>query len=164
MAITTFSGPVKSNNGFITGGAGSSVMITSDTTLTVADHAGKNIIVNDADCVITLPPIENVGTRVTNMLGTQFNIYIAGTAATAITIVTDGIDKYVGRITVAIGAAATAKDFFPAAANDIITLNGTTKGGLIGTYLKLTAIADNVYYVEATVNGSGAPATPFSGT
>jgi|TARA_B110000211_G_scaffold112634_2_gene130906 hypothetical protein len=163
MALTTFSGPVKSNNGFITGGAGSSVAITEPTTLTVAAHAGRTVLVSDADCVITLPSIVNVGTRETNMLGTQFNIYIA-LAATSLTIVTDGTDKYRGRITVAVGAAATAKDFFPADANDIITLNGSTQGGLVGTYLRITAIADNTYLVEATVNGSGAPITPFSGS
>jgi hypothetical protein len=49
MAQTTFSGPVKSLAGFITAGVNSSVSLSADTTLTVAAHAGKIILLNDAD-------------------------------------------------------------------------------------------------------------------
>jgi hypothetical protein len=43
MARTTFQGPVRSLNGFITTGPDNVVNITAATTLTVADHAGKII-------------------------------------------------------------------------------------------------------------------------
>ena len=46
MATTTFSGPVKSQRGFVTAGPDSIVNITSETTLTFAAHAGKVIKVN----------------------------------------------------------------------------------------------------------------------
>ena len=49
MAQTTFSGPVKSQRGFVTAGPDSIVNITAETTLTFAAHAGKVIKVNDAD-------------------------------------------------------------------------------------------------------------------
>ena len=60
MAQTTFSGPVKSLAGFITAGVNSSVSLSADTTLTVAAHAGKIILLNDADGKFTLPAISSV--------------------------------------------------------------------------------------------------------
>ena len=59
MAQTTFSGPVKSLAGFITAGVNSSVSLSADTTLTVAAHAGKIIMLNDADGKFTLPSISS---------------------------------------------------------------------------------------------------------
>jgi hypothetical protein len=61
MAQTTFSGPVRSLAGFITAGVNSTISLTADTTLTVAAHAGKIILLNDADGKFTLPSI-NVNT------------------------------------------------------------------------------------------------------
>jgi hypothetical protein len=49
MAKTTFSGPVISKNGFQNTGPGMTVSLTADTTLTVASHAGKILLTNDAD-------------------------------------------------------------------------------------------------------------------
>ena len=49
MANTTFSGPVISKNGFVNTGPGMTVSLTADTTLTVATHAGKILLTNDAD-------------------------------------------------------------------------------------------------------------------
>ena len=49
MAKTTFAGPVYSKSGFITTGPANTVSLTADTTLTVAAHAGKILLCNDAD-------------------------------------------------------------------------------------------------------------------
>ena len=57
MANTTFSGPVISKNGFVNTGPGMTVSLTADTTLTVATHAGKILLTNDADGKFTLPAI-----------------------------------------------------------------------------------------------------------
>ena len=59
MSQTTFSGPVKSLGGFITAGVNSSISLSADTTLTVAAHAGKIILLNDADGKFTLPSIDS---------------------------------------------------------------------------------------------------------
>jgi len=45
MAKSTFSGPVKSLNGFISSGSGAVVSLTADTSLTVDDHAGRVLVV-----------------------------------------------------------------------------------------------------------------------
>ena len=57
MAKTTFSGPVISKNGFVNTGPDMTVSLTADTTLTVATHAGKILLCNDADGKFTLPSI-----------------------------------------------------------------------------------------------------------
>ena len=59
MATTTFSGPVKSQRGFVTAGPDADKNIYCRNYLNwFADHAGKVIKVNDADGAITLPTIK----------------------------------------------------------------------------------------------------------
>ena len=170
MAQTTFQGPVKSINGFIGAGVGNVVSLTADTTLTVADHAGRILTCNDADGKFTLPTIiptaDANGTgpgndiNNTNNLGATFT-FIVETAATDMDVLTDGTDKFVGGAYIGVDDAA-GKTFISAAANDVITLNGSTKGGLAGSIIKCTVIANDKYHVEAQLLGSGTLVTPFA--
>ena len=170
MAKTTFSGPVYSKNGFINTGPGNTISLTANTTLTVADHAGRLLLTNDADGVFTLPTINvNANSAVAgdtdynnlNNIGATFNFYVE-TAATDMDIVTDGTDKFVGAILTAIDDGAK-KTFFPAASNDVITMNGGTKGGLVGSILSITAIDDDAYLVHnSLLKGTATIVTPFA--
>ena len=170
MAKTTFSGPVYSKNGFINTGPGNTISLTADTTLTVAAHAGRLLLTNDADGKFTLPTINaNANSAVAgdtdynnlNNIGATFNFYVA-TAATDMDILTDGTDKFVGAILLAVDDGAK-KAFFPAAANDVITMAGSTTGGIVGSVLSITAIADDEYLVhDSLVLASGTIVTPFA--
>ncbi len=170
MAQTTFQGPVKSINGFIGAGVGNVVSLTADTTLTVADHAGRILTCNDADGKFTLPTIiataDANGTgpgndiNNTNNLGATFT-FIVETAATDMDVLTDGTDKFVGGAYVGVDDA-TGKTFSSGASNDVITLNGSTKGGLAGSIIKCTAIGSAKYAVEGITLGSGTLVTPFA--
>ena len=167
MAQTTFSGPVKSLAGFITAGVNSSVSLSADTTLTVATHAGKIIMLNDADGKFTLPSISSVTPNdptspdQANNIGASFFFYVE-TAATDLDILTDGTDKFVGAAMVAVDDGAK-KAFIPAASNDVVTLNGSTKGGLVGSVIKITAIDAATYLVhDSLLLGSGTIVTPFA--
>lgn len=167
MAQTTFSGPVKSLAGFITSGVNSSVSVSADTTLTVAAHAGKIILLNDADGKFTLPsissatPSDPTAPDQANNIGASFFFYVE-TAATDLDILTDGTDKFVGAVIVAVDDG-TKKAFVPAAANDVITLNGSTQGGIVGSVVKVTAIDAATYLVhDSLLIGSGTIATPFA--
>jgi len=167
MAQTTFSGPVKSLAGFITAGVNSSVSLSADTTLTVAAHAGKIILLNDADGKFTLPsissstPSDPTAPDQANNIGASFFFYVE-TLATDLDIKTDGTDKFVGAVIVAIDDS-TKKAFVPAASNDVITLNGTTKGGIVGSVIKVTAIDSATYLVhDSLLIGSGTIVTPFA--
>ena len=166
MAKSTFSGPVKSLAGFISAGVNSSVSLTADTTLTVDAHAGKILTCNDADGKFTLPsivvttPSDPTDPNQANNVGATFTFFVE-TAATDMDILTDGTDKFVGGVYTGVDDA-TGKTFISAAANDVITMNGTTKGGLVGSIVKCTAMASAKYAVEGIILGSGTLVTPFA--
>lgn len=151
MARTTFSGPIVSNNGMTNSGSGSVVAITVDTTLTFASHAGRVTEINDANGVVTLPTIT------TDTIGAKYTLFI-GTDMTG-KIKTDGTDKYVGSIAV---TGSTTKAFVPGATNDVIDMNDGTKGGKVGSYVEITALALAEYLVQGSLIGSGTVATPFA--
>ena len=166
MAKSTFSGPVKSLAGFISAGSSSVVSLTADTTLTVEAHAGKILTTNDADGKFTLPtivatsPSDPTDPNQLNNLGATY-FFVVETAATDMDILSDGTDKFVGGLYTG-KDDATGNTFISGASNDVITMNGSTKGGLAGSIVKVTAIADNKYAVEGLILGSGTIVTPFA--
>jgi len=167
VAQTTFSGPVRSLGGFISAGSTSFVSLTANTTITVAAHAGKILLCNDADGVFTLPsivtttPTDPTDPTQTNNLGMTFT-FVVVTAATDMDISTDGTDKYVGGAYIGIDDSAAGKTFISGSSNDVITQNGSTKGGLAGSVIRVTAIASAKYFVEGQLLGSGTLVTPFA--
>ena len=173
MANTTFQGPVISKNGFIGTGPGSTVALTANTTLTVNDHAGRILLTQDADGIFTLPSIVATADSAVagpgadlnnkNNIGATFMFYV-DTTATDVQIVTDGTDKFTGAAMIAVDDGAK-KAFFPGASNDVLSMNGTTSGGIIGSVVTVTAIEAANYLVHNTLLlGSGTIVTPFSDT
>ena len=166
MAKSTFSGPVKSISGFISAGNTAVVSLTADTSLTVASHAGRILTCNDADGKFTLPsivttaPSDPTDPNQLNNLGASF-FFVIETAATDLDIKTDGTDKFVGGLYTGVDDS-TGKTFISGASNDVITMNGSTKGGLAGSIVKVTAIAAAKYAVEGIILGSGTIVTPFA--
>ena len=176
MANTTFSGPVRSKNGFINLGPGAVVALTAATDLTVAAHAGRLLTMDPVGTptAITLPTINATADSDVagpgsdpnnpNTVGTTFEILFIDNFTG--TISTDGTDKFVGSVMVGVDDGAK-KAFVPAAANDVVNLLGeagagnATKGGLKGSRIKFTATADNTYMVEGLLIGDGTIATPF---
>ena len=170
MAKTTFSGPVISKNGFQNFGPGMTVSLTADTTLTVATHAGKILLTNDADGKFTLPSINVNSNGATagdtdfnnlNNIGATFHFYVE-TAATDMDILTDGTDKFKGGIMIAVDDGSK-KAFIPGASNDVITMNGSTKGGIVGSVVSITAVDTATYMVHnSLLLGSGTIVTPYA--
>ena len=76
-------------------------------------------------------------------------------------IKTDGTDKFVGGLYTGVDDA-TGKTFISASANDVITMNGTTKGGLVGSVVVATAMANDKYHITGFSLGSGTLVTPFA--
>ena len=175
MANTTFSGPVRSKNGFQSIGPGAVVALTAATNLTVADHAGRILTMDPVGTptAITLPTINATADSAVagasdpnnpSTIGTTFEILFIDEFTG--TISTDGTDKFVGSVMVGVDDGSK-KAFVPAAANDVVNLNGeagagnATKGGLIGSRIKFTATADNTYMVEGLLIGDGTIVRPF---
>ena len=178
MANTTFSGPVRSKNGFQSIGPGAVPALTAATDLTVADHAGRVLTMDPVGTptAITIPAINATADSAVagandpnnpSTIGTTFElVFIDEFTGTIKTANTD--DKFVGGVSLGVDNTAVAKAFFvPAAANNEVNLNGeagagnATTGGLIGSRIKFTAIAANKYLVEGLLIGDGTVSTPF---
>lgn len=179
MAQTTFQGPVRSLNGFITQGPNNVVALSTsaNTTLTVAAHAGKILTIGGtlaAARTITLPAINTTANSGVagpgsdpnnpNNQGAVFTIFIPTTIATSsLKIGTNGTDKFVGSIlTIDTDSSGAMAGFAPASSNDFINLNGGTTGGVAGSYIQITALSSARYMVQGVVNCTGNPATPFA--
>ena len=60
-------------------------------------------------------------------------------------------------------AAGTGTEFFPnGTTNSAVTMNGTTTGGLINTYITCLSINSTTWLVDGTMMASGTIATPFT--
>jgi hypothetical protein len=177
MARTTFQGPVRSLGGIYQQGPASVIDITTSTTLTPEAHGGRIISVGGslaAALTLTLPAI-NVSTNpvtsgpgqdpnTLNNEGVVYTIWVPTTISTSsLKIGTDGTDKFVGSlISVDTDTSGAVVGFTAGATNDFINLNGTTTGGVAGTWIQIVAIAANKYMVNGLLNGSGVVATPFA--
>ena len=171
MANTTFSGPVRSLNGFISFGPKAVVSLTADTTLTVATHAGRILTCNDADGKFTLPTItsgsaaEVAGANDYNVLsnlGCTYTFWVQ-TLATDMDIKTDGTDRFFGSVFLGVTNDADGKTFISSSGtNDVMTLNGGTTGGIVGSWVEFTAISSAAYFVRGSLIGTASVATPFA--
>ena len=171
MANTTFSGPVRSLNGFISFGPKAVVSLTADTTLTVATHAGRVLTCNDADGKFLLPSITSGSSsavagandyNVLSNLGCTYLFWVE-TLAVDMDIKTDGTDKFYGAIFNGVDSAATGETFAAnASSNDVMTMNGGTKGGIVGSWVEFTAIGSAAYFVRGSLIGTATLATPFA--
>ena len=171
MANTTFSGPVRSLNGFISFGPKAVVSLTADATLTVAAHAGRILTCNKADGVFTLPSITSGSSsevagandyNVASNIGCTYTFWVQ-TLATDMDIKTDGTDRFFGAIYTGIDSEETGETFLSSSGtNDVFTQNGTTKGGIVGSWVEFTAISSAAYFVRGSLIGSGTIATPFA--
>ena len=177
MAISTFDGPVRSLGGIFQQGPSTIVEITSSTTLNPVAHAGRIISVGGtlaANVVLTLPAINTSANAASsgpgndpdtaNNEGVVYTIWVPTTIATSsLKIGTDGTDKFVGTILGVDTDSSNALVAYTAgASNDFINFNGTTTGGVAGSWVEIVAIAANKYMVNGIALGSGTVATPFA--
>ena len=154
MASTTFSGPVTSTAGFITGTGVNSTVTASTLTVTAAEYNGQTInLSRAAGITVTLPAATGTNAVYTFVVSTtvtsnSYKIQVANST-----------DVMNGNLNVS-GSSGTTFGTLPA--SDTITMNGSTTGGLAGSYVQVTDIASGVFLVQASLVGSGTPATPFS--
>lgn len=177
MAQSTFQGPVRSLSGSYTQGPAAVVAITASTTLNPTDHAGRVLTVGGtlaSNVVLTLPAINTSSNPVTsgpgqdpntlNNLGVKYTVWVPTTVATSsLKIGTNGTDKFVGTImSVDTDTSGAMVGFTAASTNDFINFNGSTTGGVAGTWVEIVAVAANKYMVTGVALGTGTVATPFA--
>jgi hypothetical protein len=154
MSSTTFSGPVTSTNGFITGTGVNSTVTASTLAVTKALYNGQTInLSRAAGITVTLPAA--TGTNATY----RFLVTTAVTSNSYKIQVANATDVIQGTINV---AGTTGTPFGSLPASDTITMNGSTQGGLVGSYVEIIDIATGVFLVSGSSLGSGTVITPFS--
>jgi hypothetical protein len=177
MSRTTFQGPFRSLGGIYQQGPASVVAITASTTLNPTDHGGRLLSIGGslaANVVLTLPPIVTTANPASsgpgqdpntqNNLGVVYTIWVPTTISTSsLKIGTDGTDKYVGSVlSIDTDTSGATVGFTAGASDDFINFDGSTTGGVAGTWIQIVALAALKYMVKGTVNGSGVVATPFA--
>lgn len=149
------------NNPGVLSGTGASVLANASAqtvnsgaalTLTADSHLGVTINLSNATGAITLPAATGTGNTYT---------ILVTVASTGATITAAGSDKIAGTATMGT-VAGTSPTAFGIATGTTITMNGTTKGGVVGSIIYLTDVASALWTVEANMVGSGTPVTPFS--
>ena len=122
MALTTFSGPVRSLNGFITGHQVAAANAVNATATATAAQVATGYITSTsaAATTITLPTGTLLGTALNAVRGTSLDLYIdntAGASTVTIAVATNGILSTAaadtagsfGDLTVAAGATGIAR-------------------------------------------------------
>jgi hypothetical protein len=158
MASTTFSGPVTSTAGFISG-PDSLVSATAATlTVTPAAHSGRTVILDRAaGQAVTLPAATGSGNA--------YRFFVATTiTSNTTTIKVVGDDVMAGAAIVANDTDASASIFETASTSDTITFNGTDTGGIRGATVELQDVAADLWSVRIVGAATGSEATPFSAT
>lgn len=153
MSITTFSGPVRSLGGFITGTDAVAASVTSATLAVTDAYNGQTIPLNRAGgMTVTLPAATGSQAVYRFVVGTTFT-------SNGVIQVANATDVMVGHASV---GGTTGNVFSTLPASDTITMNGSTSGGLAGSFIELQDISAGEWLVRAALIGSGTPATPFS--
>jgi len=147
-------------DGAVKPGSGRVVNVTASTVTLAPDvHAGRVVTLNRAAGIaVTMPAATGTGDVYHMVIGTTIS-------SNSTTITGAGTDKYAGQVETSGTTGATTNGFAEAAdaSNDhIITMNGTTTGGIAGSWVRMTDVASGLWLVEAGLVGSGSLATSLS--
>jgi hypothetical protein len=131
------------------------VAITASATLSRAVNAGTVTVLNAAaGLTVTLPASSGNGDEYDIVVGTTV------TSNNDIIQVANGTDVMAGAIMVSTDIAGVTCP--TTATSDTITMDGATKGGLAGSWIKLKDVKSGTWAVTGGVLSTGAEATPFS--
>lgn len=134
-----------------------SVLASSGNTTMTSAMSGSFMIIDGAGTDYTLPAIG------AGDVGMEFWFGVTVTSTDA-TVVAGAADLLTGGVMIMSTGAGIENDAFsPDVSDDLTTtMNGTTKGGIIGSTLHYVAISATRWYVDGTLIGSGTIETPFS--
>lgn len=131
------------------------ITITASTTLNRNTHSGASVNLNAlAGLTVTLPA--------SNGKGDVYKIFVATTVTSNnyIIQVANGTDVMAGGVGLATDIAGTAIN--TTTTTDTITMNGSTTGGLIGTWFIFTDVAAGFWMLDGFIVCTGTESSPFS--
>lgn len=136
-------------------GGGNIVNCTASTLTVTADlHAGRIVTFNRAGGITaTLPAASGTGNVYKFFTSTTFTGNGIIQVANATDIIQGGV---------AVSTDAGGVTILAAATSDTITMNGSTTGGIKGSWVELTDVASGIFMCSGFLVSTGAEATPFS--
>jgi hypothetical protein len=172
MAQATFQGPVRSLNGFISDGPGAIKAVSTATlTLDINNYAGRIMNITAATTTITLPALNATADPSSsgpgsdpnnpNNLGIVYTFFLP-TAATAVKVITAASNFLLGGVSMSTADAAASNFVANGTTIRSINLNGTTTGGIAGSFFTVTAVTATQWLIQGELIGSGSLATPFA--
>lgn len=117
------------------------------------------------DTVTNLNRAAGIAVTLPLALGSGDRYYLrVGVTITSLTttITTGGSDTYDGFISTATTTTGAGTHEAAGGADHIITMNGTTQGGIIGSIIELVDVASTIWSINGHFVGSGTLATPLS--
>ena len=120
-------------------------------------HNGRTVVINSAAAIaVTLPQAIGSGARFRFVLG------VAATATAHTIKVANATDVMSGVVYAATTTSDNAEAFVATATDDTISLNGTTKGGVVGDVIEIEDAVAGRFIVTGFTAPTGSEATPFS--
>lgn len=131
------------------------ITLTASATLNVAYQEGTNINLSAAaGLTVTLPASSGSGAEY------EFFVVTTVTSNSYVIQVANATDIIQGVLGVATDAAGV--NVPTASTSDTITMNGSTTGGVKGSYIKLVDASSGIWRVSGALVSTGVEATPFS--
>lgn len=129
------------------------VAITAALTMTEREHAFKTIVLNNATgFTTTLPPATGSGAVY------RFVVTTTVTSGNMIIQCANATDEFHGFILICdsdTGDALTIDPALDGDGYDTITMNGSTKGGIMGDWFEITDYASGKFHLKGAFNGTG---------
>jgi hypothetical protein len=131
------------------------ISITASATLNKATHSGNTVNLNAAAGLTITLPASNGG-------GDIYDIFVQTTVTSNnyIIQVANSTDIMAGAVHLTTDIAGTSMP--TSTTTDTITMNGSTTGGLRGTWLRFKDAASGFWALEGGIICTGTEATPFS--
>ena len=131
------------------------ITLTTTTTLDRDTHLDTVCVLDRAGGFVTTLPAATGS-------GDVYRFYVKTTATADMTIAALTTDILQGGV--AVMTAATAGSAAATATSDKLVMNGSTTGGLLGSYVEVKDVVSGAWHVSGTLVSSGTAATPFSAT
>jgi hypothetical protein len=132
------------------------VTITAATTLSRNVHAGTVTVLNSTTGrIITLPASTG--------RGDWYEIFVSATVSSGSHVIACSAgttNSFLGGVSISTDIAGVT--FLANADDDTVTLNGSTTGGLAGSWVRFTDVVSGTWKIEGFLVSTGSEADPFS--
>ncbi len=146
---TTFSGTVQGNDQNVVSGSGATVTLT-------ASQAGSLVLFDRAAGIVFTLPAPSVG------MFFDFAVAVTITSNNAKVITDAGTTLLAGFVSSGPDNTANKQWVGNGTTHIAVTQNGTTTGGILGSWLRFMCSTTTQWIVTGTLVASGTPATPFA--